>query len=272
MSKNKFLFRVVCLLVFSRESKKNWANKRRWKRKSNEQKWLTPEESITRNRKVIITCEKEAKKNNEPFDKKKNSHVPLIIVVLWINQCAKEIDNDQVMSTQSYYKDRLGFDPREAIYDGPVKGSRGHSQTSHYSVSNGNNNDHYATPPKKHKHQQQQHHASYQQQHDQSPQGGYEDALTQFKGSMSLWEYFVENSDKLGMSVVCWVRKIQTTDAWSHCVCLPVFETCLRPERSWLDSPETLHRSWDVLFVLKQFFVCFEFVLCSLKNWVNKTK
>lgn len=102
------------------------------------------------------------------------------------------------MSTQSYYKDRLGFDPREALYDGPVKGSRGHSQNSHY-VSNGNN-DHYATPPKKHK---QQHHASYQQSsHEPTPeQSGYEDALTQFKGSMSVWEHFVENSDKLGMSV-----------------------------------------------------------------------
>jgi hypothetical protein len=108
------------------------------------------------------------------------------------------------MSNQSYYKDRLGFDPREAVYDGPVKGSRGHSQNSHYSTSNGNGNgngDYYATPPKKHKQQyQQSHHASYQQQHEQSPQGGYEDALTQFKGSMSLWEFFVENSDKLGMS------------------------------------------------------------------------
>lgn len=106
------------------------------------------------------------------------------------------------MSTQSYYKERLGFDPREALYDGPVKGSRGHSQTTTHYVSNGNgngNNDHYATPPKKHK---QQHHASYQQQHEDSQTGGYEDALTQFKGSMSLWEYFVENSDKMGMSVL----------------------------------------------------------------------
>lgn len=105
------------------------------------------------------------------------------------------------MSTQSYYKDRLGFDPREALYDGPVKGSsRGHShsrENSHYSTNNGN--DHYATPPKKHKH-----HAAYQQQHESTPQGGYEDALSQFKGSMSIWEYFVENTDKMGMSVgVC---------------------------------------------------------------------
>lgn len=126
------------------------------------------------------------------------------------------------MSTQSYYKDRLGFDPREeAIYDGPVKGSRGHSQSSakyessHYvSVSsNGNHHDHYATPPKKHKHQHQSqpHQASFQQQREDPAQGGYEDALTQFKGSMSLWEYFVENSDKLGMSVEC-VRNLRNTN------------------------------------------------------------
>lgn len=127
------------------------------------------------------------------------------------------------MSTQSYYKDRLGFDPREAIYDGPVKSPRGHSQNSHY-ASNGNDN--YATPPKKHK--QQNHHASYQQQHDMSPQGGYEDALTQFKGSMSLWEYFVENGDKMGMSVVCEnIQGIQTmhdehfSNANESIVCLP---------------------------------------------------
>lgn len=96
------------------------------------------------------------------------------------------------MSHQSYYKDRLGFDPREANYDGPVKGSRGRSQDSHYS----NGNDHYATPPKRNKH-----HAAYQQQHESSPQGGYEDALSQFKGSMSVWEYFVENGETFrGMS------------------------------------------------------------------------
>lgn len=120
------------------------------------------------------------------------------------------------MSTQSYYKDRLGFDPREAVYDGPVKSSRSHSQTIQssqtsqiYVSSNGGNHDHYSTPTKKHKQQHQSHqHAAYtssgssqqQQQQEQSQQGGYEDALTQFKGSMSVWEYFVENSDKLGMS------------------------------------------------------------------------
>lgn len=93
------------------------------------------------------------------------------------------------MSTQSYYKDRLGFDPRE-VYEAPVKGgSRSHSQQNHYSTNN--SNDLYQSPQKKHKNHQ----------HSPSPQGGYEDALTQFKGSMSIWEYFVESTDRLGMSV-----------------------------------------------------------------------
>jgi len=126
------------------------------------------------------------------------------------------------MSTQSYYKDRLGFDPREALYDGPVKGgarrhhspSGGGGRNSHErytsSTPTNNGNDHYATPPnKKHKQQQQQqqqHHVSYQSPpQDQGPQGGYEDALTQFKGSMSLWEYFVDSTDKMGMCQL-WLR------------------------------------------------------------------
>lgn len=123
------------------------------------------------------------------------------------------------MSTQSYYKDRLGFDPREALYDGPVKGARGNSQTSRYTSSNGANNaDNYATPPKKHKQKhQQQHQANYQQQHEASPQGGYEDALTQVKGSkMSVWEYFVENTDKLGMSVLDTGVKLKNTNTLMH--------------------------------------------------------
>jgi hypothetical protein len=115
------------------------------------------------------------------------------------------------MSNQSYYKDRLGFDPRESSYDGPIKGSRSHSQTSQYNSNNGN--DHYATPPKKHK---QQHFASYQQQHEHSPSGGYEDALTQFKGSKSCWDYFVESTDKLGMSVLN--RDDQTRWKRARCV------------------------------------------------------
>lgn len=128
------------------------------------------------------------------------------------------------MSSQSYYKDRLGFDPREALYDGPVKGgSRGHSQNSQYTSSTANGNDNYATPPKKQKQQQQQqqshqsqshqsqsHQSLNQSQHEQSPQGGYEDALTQFKGTMSLWEHFVENTDIIGMLVKESKIQIQT--------------------------------------------------------------
>lgn len=168
------------------------------------------------------------------------------------------------MSTQSYYKDRLGFDPREALYDGPVKGSRGHSQNSHY-TSNGNQ-DHYATPPKKHK---QQHHASYQQpqqqqQNEQQQQGGYEDALTQFKGSMSLWEFFVENSDKLGMSVVCCEKEIQTMHGASQGKIVHCVSTCREKryvnERSQvaltMDSPETLHPVLRSSFFSRVVFVC----------------
>lgn len=104
------------------------------------------------------------------------------------------------MTTQSYYKDRLGFDPREALYESQnqVKvTSRGHSQN--HSQSHSHYSENYASPTKKHKNQQKEHHS---QQHQQSPapQGGYEDALTQFKGTMSVWEYFVENTDKRGMS------------------------------------------------------------------------
>lgn len=156
------------------------------------------------------------------------------------------------MSTQSYYKDRLGFDPREALYDGPVKSPRGHSQNSHY---NGNN-DHYATPPKKHK--QQHHHASYQQQHEQSQQqGGYEDALTQFKGSMSLWEYFVENGDKLGMSVDGVVRKreykrcmVELLSSRRTSIVWPTCRTKRKLQRGTSGhindgSPETLHRGLE---------------------------
>lgn len=42
-----------------------------------------------------------------------------------------------------------------------------------------------------HRYQHQQHRSS---QH-QSQGAGYEDALTQFKGTMSVWEYFIENCD-----------------------------------------------------------------------------
>lgn len=35
------------------------------------------------------------------------------------------------MSTQAYYKERLGFDPREAIYDGPPEKYRRKDEKPH---------------------------------------------------------------------------------------------------------------------------------------------
>ena len=121
------------------------------------------------------------------------------------------------MSTQSYYKDRLGFDPREAYDNNPgadqhdsLKRStpqrtvdRKHHSPSPYSNNgqyynngNGDNNgayDPYQTPPKRHRHSVS---ASPQIGNiSATTQGGYEDALTQFKGTASrnMWEYFVES-------------------------------------------------------------------------------
>lgn len=127
------------------------------------------------------------------------------------------------MSTQSYYKDRLGFDPRETLYDNnngevspPLKspqqrhsvsgGGPGYSGTAakHYynnggspSPSGHNNNggaDYYQRTPAK----RQKHSFSGASPVTGSPlnvtsQGGYEDALTQFKGTelMTIWEHFV---------------------------------------------------------------------------------
>lgn len=134
------------------------------------------------------------------------------------------------MSTQSYYKDRLGFDPREALYDnnngdvspplkspqhrhsvsgsGGVSPAGGVSGTKHYYSNNNNGGspspsngggvggDYYQrTPAKRHKHS-----FSGASPVTGSPlnvtQGGYEDALTQFKGTqlMTIWERFVWDS------------------------------------------------------------------------------
>lgn len=142
------------------------------------------------------------------------------------------------MSTQSYYKDRLGFDPREALYDGAPpssqssttikSGSRSrtvHQQyisttaSSHQTANGNNNNNHYDyhnnSPSKKIKHS-----AAYTSNtmvgsvgasggnainisgsNMSSQADGYEDALTQFKGTMSVWDYFVENWDITGMNI-----------------------------------------------------------------------
>lgn len=147
------------------------------------------------------------------------------------------------MSAQSYYKNRLGFDPQEALYDGAQSSSTirsgSKSRTVHHQYSatvhhsngnNNNNNNHYDyrsnSPAKKLK----QSSASYTtsssstfvggnggnggvsnnynvanssssfNNNNTSQTDGYEDALTQFKGTMSIWEYFVENCDATGMT------------------------------------------------------------------------
>lgn len=129
------------------------------------------------------------------------------------------------MTTQSYYKDRLGFDPREALYDTSTGRSRRstsgqhvekhHITTEHHHQHHRKqrehhvNNNHYSQQYNNHvEHHQSS--ASYNNQHHQSSasygsvtkkqkqsQDGYEDALTQFKGTM--WELFVENWDIIGM-------------------------------------------------------------------------
>lgn len=142
------------------------------------------------------------------------------------------------MSTQSYYKDLLGFDPRE-VYESSGGSNGGASQSTtiksgsrtsrivqhhHYSSHSGNNSPqqqqqhsngvYHGSPSKKLKHSEYVSSSTIRSSHSASPgaqigasilaannQGdGYEDALTQFKGTMSIWEYFVENWDITGMS------------------------------------------------------------------------
>lgn len=143
------------------------------------------------------------------------------------------------MSTQSYYKDLLGFDPRE-VYESSGGSNGGASQSTtiksgsrtsrivqhhHYSSHSGTNSPqqqqhsngvYHGSPSKKLKHSEYVSSSTIRSSHSASPgaqiganilaansnnQGdGYEDALTQFKGTMSIWEYFVENWDITGMS------------------------------------------------------------------------
>lgn len=167
------------------------------------------------------------------------------------------------MSTQSYYKDRLGFDPREALYESTttIKTSAGrtvvdgqrhqspapaanlvttqshhhqHRVVSHQTSSGGSaagsptapshqyvGDAQHVSPAKKHKrhnaaagvaaangggHNYQHHKLNSNNNNGNGQghaaghngQGGYEDALTQFKGTMSVWDYFVENWDITG--------------------------------------------------------------------------
>lgn len=110
------------------------------------------------------------------------------------------------MTSHAYYKDRLGFDPNEGQYE------------SLNTIRKDKNRQYYQQP----QHRRQQQHSttsparvciqpgvtSLDQYADTCPakkaksspavpHGGYEDALTQFKGTMSIWEYFVENLDNI---------------------------------------------------------------------------
>lgn len=173
------------------------------------------------------------------------------------------------MSTQSYYKDRLGFDPREALYESSggstqsttIKtGSRRVVQQQHYSSttqahhSNGSGGYYSTSPAKKLKHSVYsssntavssasyvggspgaQIGANIAAINSSNNQGdGYEDALTQFKGTMSIWDYFVENRDATGMIINTTITNEHqlpcVSDAFAHrmtqgvrvCVCLKV--------------------------------------------------
>lgn len=112
------------------------------------------------------------------------------------------------MTTQSYYKDRLGFDPREALYE---SADNVHSAGGRHSSSPARHHHHSSSHHYQQYHQQVQQHSrisvspgnhydydSPAAKKQRQSQGGYEDALTQFKGTMSIWEYFIENTDMLG--------------------------------------------------------------------------
>ncbi|XP_070851012.1 microtubule-actin cross-linking factor 1 isoform X47 [Drosophila suzukii] len=162
------------------------------------------------------------------------------------------------MTSHSYYKDRLGFDPNEqqpgssnSMKRSSSRQTTHHHQSYHHattsssqspariSVSPGgaglppNNGtleyqqvqreqrdrELYSNSHNSHHHHQQQHHhrhsatgsassplyetsnspaAPKKAKHSSTqaqPQGGYEDALTQFKGSMSIWDHFIEDWD-----------------------------------------------------------------------------
>ncbi|KQS62682.1 uncharacterized protein Dere_GG22462, isoform R [Drosophila erecta] len=158
------------------------------------------------------------------------------------------------MTSHSYYKDRLGFDPNEqqpgsnnSMKRSSSRQTTHHHQSYHHattsssqspariSVSPGGNNgtleyqqvqreqrdrELYSSNGSHHHHHQQHHHhrhsatgsassplyensssspaAPKKAKHSSTqaqPQGGYEDALTQFKGSMSIWDHFIEDWD-----------------------------------------------------------------------------
>lgn len=152
------------------------------------------------------------------------------------------------MTSQSYYKDVLGFDPNEGQYESSTTTTTRRTGTRHQhhhhhqqylhntsgSSNNGGVGGHHShhTHHSHHRSQHQHHHqtstsasparisispggasldhyadsspAAKKAKHPstlQQPQGGYEDALTQFKGTMSMWEYFIENWDIIRKSI-----------------------------------------------------------------------
>lgn len=74
------------------------------------------------------------------------------------------------MSTQSYYKDRLGFDPKEEV-------DSGGRNNVYYSSSNGG-------PPSK------------------MAKQGYEESLTKFKGT-TCWGFFISSKGRRKVCNVC---------------------------------------------------------------------
>ncbi|KAF5298767.1 hypothetical protein FQR65_LT09636 [Abscondita terminalis] len=77
------------------------------------------------------------------------------------------------MSTQAYYKDRLGFDPKEALFDG-------------------------------------QPHEKYRKLGDMKKEPhGYEENLTKFKGT-TIWEYFVESTGTVDKNNVADIAPLGT--------------------------------------------------------------
>lgn len=190
------------------------------------------------------------------------------------------------MTSHSYYKDRLGFDPNELQHEqhqqqqhssnsmkrSSSRQTHHHHQSYHHatttssspariSVSPGGNgsleyhqvqreqrdrelyaNGHSSSS---HHHHHQQQHLQHQHSHSHSPhahsqspshshhrhshglieaspaakkakhsstqvqpQGGYEDALTQFKGSMSIWDHFIEDWDIMRKSAKVHFRSL----------------------------------------------------------------
>lgn len=196
------------------------------------------------------------------------------------------------MTSHSYYKDRLGFDPNELQHEpgnhhntGTNSMKRSSSRQTHHhhqsyhhatttssstaspvariSVSPGGNGtldyhqvqreqrdrelyaNGHSSSSTHHYHHHQQHHprhshglteaspAAKKAKHSSTqsqPQGGYEDALTQFKGTMSIWDHFIEDWDIMRKSakVHSITRVVRYSFVW------PLLVTCYTPSTNWI--------------------------------------